>query len=205
MPHRYNHYDQAFAAYLRHHRRPCVAVDESRRALAASASLKSPDFVVSAGAGPGDQWLIDVKGRKFPTGGGATGSGHLWENWVTRDDIESLLSWESAFGGQFRGLLVFAYELLSDEMAGLHEDVWSFREHNYAFYAVTAREYSRVMRPRSASWETVSLPAAQFRRLRVPLARMLSAEAASDAIPVSLATGAREVLANRSPMTPTDV
>ncbi len=200
MPHRYNHYDQAFAAYLRHHRRPCVAVDESRRALAASASLKSPDFVVSAG--PGDQWLIDVKGRKFPTGG--TPGGHLWENWVTRDDIESLLSWETAFGGQFRGLLVFAYELLTDGMAELHDDVWNHRGKKYAFYSVAARDYAGVMRPRSASWETVSLPAAQFRRLRVPLGRMLADGHTSDAIPATLIAGNREALANRPTMTPAD-
>jgi hypothetical protein len=124
---------------------------------------------------------------------------------VTRDDIESLLSWETAFGGQFRGLLVFAYELLTEPAAELHDDVWQFRERKYAFYGVAAREYSQVMRPRSASWETVSLPAAQFRRLRVPLVRMLSAGRVMEATPSSLKAGSREGLAIRLPMTPADV
>jgi hypothetical protein len=199
MAHRANHYDQAFAAYLRHQRRPCVAVDESRRALAAAASLKSPDFIVSAG--PRQQWLIDVKGRRFPTGGDG---GHLWESWVTRDDIESLLSWETAFGGQFRGLLLFAYDLATEAHHALHDDVWGFRERHYAFYAVSARDYSRVMRPRSASWETVSLPAAQFRRLRMPLARLLENATLSDAIPAPRAADGRLPTASRLPRTPAD-
>jgi hypothetical protein len=200
MPHRYNHYDQALEAYLRHHRRPCVAVDESRRALAASASLKSPDFVVSGG--PGQQWLIDVKGRKFPTGGPG---GHFWENWVTRDDIDSLLSWEEAFGGQFCGLLLFAYELLQDTHEARHDEVWSYRERKYAFYGVYVRDYSRVMRPRSESWQTVFLPAAQYRRLRIPLRRMLDEPAIATPVPASPLTVAKGGSLIHSPkLTPSD-
>lgn len=199
MAHRTNHYDQAFAAYLRHHRRPCVAVDESRRALAAAASLKSPDFIVSTGQR--QQWLIDVKGRRFPTGGDG---GHLWESWVTRDDVESLLSWELAFGGQFRGILLFAYDLVTEAVHALHDGIWAFRQRHYAFYAVSARDYSRVMRPRSASWETVSLPAAQFRRLRIPLARLLENAELSNTLPTQRSPDERHATAARIPLAPAD-
>jgi hypothetical protein len=200
MAHRTNHYDQAFAAYLRQHRRPCVAVDESRRALAAQASLKSPDFIVSVSEK--DHWLVDVKGRRFPTGGEG---GHLWESWVTGDDVESLLSWETAFGGQFRGVLLFAYELATEAVETMHEDVWEFRERKYAFYAVSVRDYSRHMRPRSASWETVSLPAAQFRRLRLPLGRFFDAPGERDAAVSPLVADHRGSTPGRSSLTPADV
>lgn len=183
MPHRYNHYDLALEAYLRHHRRPCVAVDEKRRALAASASLKSPDFVISAGSG--QQWLVDVKGRRFLTG---TGGSRLWENWVTRDDIDSLLSWEAAFGGHFCGMFLFAYDLVGDKSTAMHDEVWEYRQRWYAFYAVSVRDYARVMRPRSVSWQTVSLPAAQFRRLRMSLSQLLSEAVSTVPAPVSLST-----------------
>ncbi len=199
MPHRYNHYDQALEAYLRHRRRPCVAVDESRRALAASASLKSPDFVVSAGEG--QQWLIDVKGRRFPTGGPG---GHLWENWVTRDDIDSLLSWEAAFGGHFSGMFLFAYDLADDKAASHHEEVWEFRNRKYAFYVVSVRDYSRVMRPRSVSWQTVSLPAAQFRRLRIPLTRLLASGTGNVPQPVSLPVTLKGAVTSHRPHSPAD-
>src|SRR5688572_2898382 len=66
MANRDNHYEAAFEAYLRDRRLPYVAVDEGRRALAADESLKSLDFIVSP---PGARsWLVDVKGRRFPTG-----------------------------------------------------------------------------------------------------------------------------------------
>ena len=66
MAKRDNHYEAAFEAYLRDRRLPYVAVDEGRRALAADGSLKSLDFIVSP---PGARsWLVDVKGRRFPSG-----------------------------------------------------------------------------------------------------------------------------------------
>lgn len=67
MARRENHYEAAFEAYLRAQRLPYVAVDETRRALLGDGSLKSLDFIVSP-AGAGDGWLIDVKGRQFPSG-----------------------------------------------------------------------------------------------------------------------------------------
>ena len=63
---RANHYDAAFEQYLRANRVPYVAVDEQRRALAADASLKSFDFIVSRPGG--GSLLVDVKGRRFGDG-----------------------------------------------------------------------------------------------------------------------------------------
>lgn len=67
MANRDNHYEAAFEGYLRDRQLPYVAVDEAKRALMAGGeSVKSLDFIVSA---PGAvTWLVDVKGRRFPSG-----------------------------------------------------------------------------------------------------------------------------------------
>jgi hypothetical protein len=167
MARRWNHYDAAFEQRLRAGRIPYVNVDETRRALLAGASLKSMDFIVYPPGGP--NLLIDVKGRRFPAGA----AGHRWENWATQEDIECLLQWEQVFGGDFRAVLVFAYKLMDERYCRQHESRFSFRGQTYAFYGVWVDEYGRVMRTRSRSWETVWLPAAQFRRLRKPIETFL--------------------------------
>lgn len=167
MAQRSNHYDAAFEELLRQRRIPYVAVDERRRALLAEASLKSMDFIVYADGGA--NLLIDVKGRRFPSGT----SGHRWENWATHEDVGCLLQWERVFGDGFRSLLVFAYDIVSPRHLGEHATCFEFRGRTYAFYGVPVDGYGEMMRTRSASWETVSLPAADFRRLRRPIDEFL--------------------------------
>ena len=164
---RSNHYDAAFEQYLRSRRTPYVAVDEQRRALAADASLKSFDFIVSRPGG--GSWLVDVKGRRFPTGGAG---GSRWENWVTAEDVECLLKWETVFGTGSRALFAFAYDLAEGETAG-EEPPFAWGGRRYAFFAVSVADYATVMTSRSASWETVNLPRAEFERLRAPFAEFL--------------------------------
>ena len=95
---RWNHYDVAFEAFLRERRNPYVSVDERRRALSEDATLKSLDFIVYSAAGR--NLLVDVKGRRFPSGRGSRGQ--YWENWVTEEDLDSMLRWERVFGDGFR-------------------------------------------------------------------------------------------------------
>jgi len=166
---RSNHYDAAFEAYLRTGRTPYVAVDEARRALTADASLKSLDFIVYSQQGR--NLLVDVKGRKFPTG--AAGLGQKWENWTEEDDLTSLLRWQQLFGGEFRAALVFAYEIAEPRWHAQHPQRWEFRQRTYAFYGVWADEYAEAMRDRSPAWETVSVPRRAFDGLRRPIAELL--------------------------------
>ena len=163
---RSNHYDAAFEAWLRGHRVPYLAVDESRRALLAEQSLKSPDFLVhSPGLG---RVVIDVKGRKQLSGA----QQRRWENWATRDDLTSLDAWESIFGSQFRSLLVFAYDL-ADGGGDDPPRMLEFRDRRYAFYGVWAADYRQAMRNRSPRWETVWVPSAAYRELRFPMTQLL--------------------------------
>lgn len=163
---RSNHYDVAFEAYLRWLRTPYVAVDETRRALAGDASLKSLDFIVYSPRGR--NLLVDVKGRRFPTAAEG-GGGHCWENWATEEDVVSLLRWEQVFGPGFRAMLVFAYDIVDPRYRARHPQVWEFRRRAYAFYGVWVDEFARTMRTRSPAWETVSLPLREFARLRRPI------------------------------------
>lgn len=171
-----NHYDVAFRAALRQLRIPHVVVDESRRALMRNQSLKSVDFIVSP---PGSvSLLVDVKGRRFPSG--REGRGNRWENWVTEDDIDSLLRWQEIFGQGFRSALLFVYDLVSPRFAEQFPETFEFRGHTYACCGVWADEYSNEMRERSASWKTVTLPRKVFHELRQPLSRFLAIDTVQD-------------------------
>ena len=169
---RRNHYDAAFEAYLRHLRLPYVAVDEAKRASLPDSTLKSLDFIVNPTGRK--NLLVDVKGRKFPSAApeGAS-SGHLWENWATREEIGSLRLWQQMFGEQFQAVLVFAYDLLEVRWQEKHTHVWQFRQRAYAYYGVLVDDYATVMRQRSPKWETVTLGADDFRRLRRPMEELL--------------------------------
>ncbi len=83
MANRDNHYEAAFEEYLRSRGVPYVAVDEAKRSvLSDGGSIKSLDFIVST---PGQvTWLVDVKGRRFPSGDIQK---QYWKNWSTRDDL----------------------------------------------------------------------------------------------------------------------
>lgn len=171
---RHHHYDLAFEAFLRDCRLPYVAVDEKRRALLHSASLKSMDFIVYSNEGP--NWLVDVKGRRFDETGK---SSHRWENWATADDLTSLSAWETVFGSGFRSLLVFAYDLgpaieltearLQPADRPNASQAFIFRGKRYSFYGVWGRDYREAMKRRSARWDTVWVPAAIYRELRFPI------------------------------------
>jgi len=160
-----NHYDRAFEQFLRLIRRPYVSVNETRRALFQDSSLKSMDFVVYSQQSA--NLLIDVKGRKLAPGR------RSWESWTPAEDLASLMQWEQVFGDRFRGLLVFAYQLTEGHDLQQHSLFWELRGRRYAFYGVWARDYARMMRPRSARWRTVALRSRDFRAMCHPLLELL--------------------------------
>ena len=164
MARRSNHYDAAFEQFLRATRVPYVAVDEQRRALMRDVSLKSLDFIVYSERT--DNLLIDVKGRRFPTG---VSQPHWWENWASDDDLSSMMQWQQVFGGGFRAMLVFAYDIVVPERIGEFESPFAFRNRTYAFFGVWVDEYHAQMRRRSPRWETVSVSRRSFRRLSAPI------------------------------------
>jgi len=162
MANRDNHYEVAFEAYLREREIPYVAVDEARRSLLAGQSVKSLDFIVSSPSGT--SWLVDVKGRRFPSGE----QKHYWKNWSTRDDLESLATWESLFGDGFQGLFVFAYDVLGDRAPLEEKQLFEFRGRLYGFVGITRGAYARHAHTISPKWDTVAMPVERFRALAEP-------------------------------------
>ncbi|QDU86761.1 hypothetical protein Pla175_01110 [Pirellulimonas nuda] len=167
MANRSNHYEAAFEAYLRAERLAYVATSEQRRALAEVGSLKSVDFVVSPAGGP--TWLVDVKGRRFPSG---QAHRSYWKNWATAEDLRSLADWRARFGPDAEAALVFAYHLVADRSPLAADEVFWHRDRPYAFVAVSLADYQPAARPLSARWGTVHAPVAEFRRCARP-ARLL--------------------------------
>ena len=164
MANRDNHYEAAFEEYLRARRLPYIAVDEARRSLVAGGSLKSLDFIVSP---PGQMsWLVDVKGRRFPSG---DEHHQYWKNWSTRDDLRSLAAWQSHFGANFCPMLVFAYQLVASRSPLPREQIFEFRGDHFGFLGVRLADYVPHARPLSDSWDTVAMPTGLFRRAARPL------------------------------------
>jgi hypothetical protein len=176
---RSNHYEAAFEGYLQWHRLSYIAVDESRRSFLGEQRVKSLDFIVHVG--PGEGWLIDVKGRKYPAGKPERPR-RVWESWSTRDDVESLCQWAERFGPGYRPLLVFLYGLqpyappLPDG-----EELWTWHERRYLLRGVSVEAYRAAMRRRSPKWDTVMLPAAEYTRLARPFPEFLHSTAEIEA------------------------
>ena len=174
MANRDNHYEAAFEEYLRRRGVPYIAVDEAKRSVMADgASIKSLDFIVSS-AGP-TTWLVDVKGRRFPSGDEQK---QYWKNWSAREDLESLAQWEALFGASFRGLFVFAYNILGDRAPLPAERLFEHRGALYGFVAVELADYTAYAHPISPSWDTVAMPTADFRRLARPVEEFLLGDSA---------------------------
>jgi hypothetical protein len=158
------HYEAAFEAYLRDKRIPYVAVDEAKKALFANSKLKSFDFVVYPQNKP--RLLIDVKGRQLRNRTKRKG----FETWATEADVKDLLQWEQVFGEGFTAVFGFVY-WIDPPLPGVPVDagVFEFKERWYLLMGIDLAEYRDHMRRRSAKWETVCLPAEDFRSLARPI------------------------------------
>lgn len=169
MAQRRFHYDLAFEQYLRTKAIPYVAVDEAKRALDKAyppVSLKSFDFVVYSQKGP--NLLVDVKGRKH------TGrSSKSLDNWVTQNDVDSLVQWEKIFGSGFEGAFAFLYWCDAQPPDALFMEVFESGERWYALLAITLADYRKHLKSRSQRWDTVNIPAEKFAKLSRPLMEML--------------------------------
>jgi hypothetical protein len=163
---RSNHYEAALEAYLQWHRLCYIAVDETRRAMLGDERVKSLDFIVYGDNGA--RLVVDVKGRRFPTGSPRRPR-RTWENWSTRDDLDGLERWAALCGPGYIGLLVFAYHVLpSVELPDDTDDLWTWRGKRYLLRAVRVDDYRQRLRVRSPKWGTVMLPGAAFRELVRP-------------------------------------
>jgi hypothetical protein len=170
MANRHNHYEAAFEAFLRDRRVAYVAVNEQRRSRIPAGTLKSVDFLISPADGA--TLLVDVKGRRFPSG---LRSKQYWKNWSTWDDLRSLARWQDQLGSQSLSLLVFVYDVVGERSPLPSDLLFPFRDRLYAMLAVRAADYIRFYRPLSPKWHTVTMPTGKFREAAVPLDELLGA------------------------------
>lgn len=159
------HYEAAFEAFLRDRGIPYVAVDEAKKALFANARLKSFDFVVYSKKGP--NLLVDVKGRTCRNRSDRAG----FETWTTEQDVKDLMEWEQVFGDGFKAVFIFVYWI--DPPLSADAGMFQHHERWYLMMGIDLGEYRSHMRRRSPKWETVSLPAQEFRTLARPLENWL--------------------------------
>ncbi|HPD46961.1 MAG TPA: HYExAFE family protein [Anaerohalosphaeraceae bacterium] len=184
-----NDYEQAFASWLTENGVYHVAVDQARRAQLARSRIKTFDFLLY----PADRTqfcagdriarspavlIAEVKGRRFK-GKSLRGRPSL-QCWVTREDVQGLLAWQQRFdepSEPARAVFIFAYcfELPLVESDG--REVYDYADRRYMFYAVSVDDYCRCMKTRSPRWQTVTLSAADFRRLAVDVRQLLTNQA----------------------------
>jgi len=165
---RSNHYEAAFEAYIRSLRVPCVAIDEARRAILGEDGVKNPDFLLYPRFA--NNLVVEVKGKK---GRNARGR-RDWENWVTTDDLDGLVRWQSIFGPGFQSILAFAYAELPQPFPLLRENgAFEFRGLEYRFWAVGLDEYVAHLRSRGPAWKAVAMARKAFRRRVRPLCEWL--------------------------------
>lgn len=166
MAQRRHHYERAFERYLRANRLPYIAVDEAKKALlpgrVGAGALKSFDFVVYRRP---RNLLLDVKGRR------ASATGRM-DPWATEEDMRSLQAWAELFGSAFTPALVFLFWCPVCPAGGLFEEVFEHEGRWYALRAIELDDYRREMRPRSARWGTVCVPARRFEALSRPFGRL---------------------------------
>lgn len=187
MAKRDNRYETAFGAFLRSRGIPYVAVNETRRSFAGDRPLKNLDYIVS----PSQQdrsWLVDVKGRLFPSGT------QYWRNWCTAEELSSLSGWETLFGERFAALLVFAYEVVGDLAPLPAEQLFAHGGALYGFVGVRLDHYMSWSRQLSAKWNTVTVSIPKFRALARPVEAifaagdMIGASSASPALRSTMAS-----------------
>ncbi len=174
-----NLYETAFERFLRKARLPHVSNRQERRFLLPNGlTLKNFDFVVSSPDGA--NWIVDVKGRRFP---GGTKSPKYWKNWTTRDDLVGLLRWEEILGAgsstyRDRSLFVFAFSVVGEKKPAAPSELFAYRGVEYAFYAVPVKTFLGEARYISPKWETYEIPARRFREIAVPAAKFFASPSA---------------------------
>ena len=133
MTNKGGHYEQAFQAYLDRRQFPYVTISQARKAVLHGTAQKSFDFIVHKSKG--SAMLIDIKGRKLKSA--AFTKSNPGQNWVTIDDVESMLKWQAHFGSDHIPLFVFAYWIF---------DLNPQPATPTPFASIAARERSRSLR-----------------------------------------------------------
>jgi len=164
-----NHYEQAFENWLIDNRIQYVAVDGHKKAAFERCKIKSFDFLVYAHSA--QTIIAEVKGRKFKGTSFAKLAG--LECWVTAEDVDGLANWQKIFGAGHQAVFVFTYDVEKIDVDFDGRDVFDFKASRYIFFCIKLDDYRRAMKRRSPKWQTVTLPADNFRQCAVEIGELL--------------------------------
>ncbi len=164
-----NHYEQAFENWLKDSRIQYVAADEHERATVSRRKVKTPDFLLYPN--DGRTIIAEVKGRKFQ--GKSLEKLAGFECWVTREDVDGLGRWQEVLGAGHEAVFVFAYRIENVDVDFDGRDVFEFGAGRYLFFCIRLDDYRLYMKRRSPKWQTVTLPAEEFRRCAVDIGRFM--------------------------------
>ena len=154
------HYEKLFENELRESGVLYLAIDETKRPIYETTTIKNFDFIVSSFNG---KFLIDIKGKKFPYGRSS-----FWENWIKTDDITGLKLWATHFNA-FIPLLVYPYLLMDKSYEREFTDIFEFKRHTYGVVAIELSMYYVNAKPRSPKWDAISVPKEKFKTITKPI------------------------------------
>ena len=165
-----NIYECCFVDYLKYRNLHHYHIEEIEQVFSAEqvSSMKNFDLIV-----PGDEAniLIEIKGRK------ANGKNKMrFENWVTGDDIQSLIHWKERFGESFNSIFCFIYKIEHD-MPPANRDLTAFTFNNlrFGFLGIELEKYIAESKLRSVKWNTFSLSSKIFSKYAKPIEQFLPA------------------------------
>ena len=169
----FNLYEQAFESFLAENKIPFVWVDQSARPELHDTSVKNFDFLLY----PDSQCpvLVELKGRTFK-GDSLAGLKGL-DGWATFEDVQALSQWLIRFRSDFpdvRAFFVFAFRFANIDVETDGRDVYDYRGERFLFLAIPLEKYVDAMKIRSPKWQTVTLPAEDFRQAAVPLKEIIN-------------------------------
>jgi hypothetical protein len=168
-----NPYEQAFESFLTENKIPFVWVDQSTRLQFHDAGVKNFDFLLY----PDSQYpiLVELKGRTFK-GDSLAGLKGL-DGWVTFEDVQALTQWLARFCWDYpaaQAFFVFAFRFANIDVETDGQPVYDYAGKRFLFLVVPLEKYAAAMKIRSPRWQTVNLPAEDFRQATVPLNKIIN-------------------------------
>ena len=163
-----NIYEQVFACWLVENHIPFVGVDQTKRFNCQCEDIKNFDFLLHPDSA--NPILTEVKGRTFH-GSSLVGLKGL-DGWVTFEDAQALSYWLGCFQKEkpeAKAVFVFVFRLEQIDVETDGRCVYDFGDQRFLLLAVPLGWYRACMKPRSPKWQTVSVPAEDFRRYAVPV------------------------------------
>jgi hypothetical protein len=170
-----NLYEQVFESWLRENHIPFVCIDQTHRFEQGHGDIKNFDFLLRPDSP--HPILVELKGRTFH-GISLAGLKGL-DGWATFEDVQALTQWLSRFYKDVpaaQAFFVFAFRFANIDVETDGWGVYDYSGRRYLFLAIPLEKYAAAMKLRSPKWQTVTLPAEDFRQAAVPLNEIFATE-----------------------------